>query len=89
MTDVDASTWEPGDPLHRNPNISHQSGIFSMRVDSFDSWSDAARWPVPNSRRLPPGDELGDLIEWHRRRRERLVSLQTRWIERYREGGTP
>lgn len=74
MSDLDPAAWEPGVPLYSRADHPHSCYLFNIRVDSVDDecrCGDAASWPEPVSgRKLSDGDELGDLIAWHRAARE-------------------
>ncbi len=75
------AVWQPGDALHRNPHVSHQSGFFSFRDDTPSTLGpgvDAARWPEGGTRPLKPGDELGDFIAEHHEMQRRLANRAAR-----------
>ena len=62
--------WVPGDPLWTRENHPNSNYLFNFRSDTDTevcNCPDAAQWPEPGSRyRLRDGDELGDLIDYHR-----------------------
>ena len=67
--------WQPGIPLHDRDNYrgTYVDGV-DLRPEPDDdrcACTDAATWPNPDrAHRLELGDELADLIAWHRRQRE-------------------
>jgi hypothetical protein len=73
---ADALFWRPGDPLHDPDGYrgTYIDGVYDLRFEPEDdrcACSDAATWPNPDrAHRLELGDELADLIAWHRRQRE-------------------
>jgi hypothetical protein len=76
---ADALFWRPGDPLHDRDNYrgTYVDGVYDLRPEPENETcicSDAASWPDPtcanNLHNLGDGDELADLIAWHRRQRE-------------------
>ncbi len=66
--------WQPGDPLNQWDSRPHMNvGLYNFRLDNDREechCADAASWPEPNHKWLPAGDEIGDLIAWHRAQRE-------------------
>lgn len=72
MSAEQAHEWEPGDPLY--PKGSYRDYLFNFRADAMgaEPGADAASWPEPGvaHRMLVDGDEIGDLIAWHRAQRE-------------------
>ena len=70
MTATPDEDWQPGDPLYRREDHTHSLYAFNFRSDPDGEechCSDAASWPEPTRHRaIKDGDELGDLIAWHR-----------------------
>ena len=62
--------WQPGDPLWTRENHPNSNYLYNWRTDTqveTCNCPDAAHWPEPGSRyRLRDGDELADLIDYHR-----------------------
>jgi len=70
--DLDPETWEPGVPLYPRSNHAHSQYLFNFREDpdSEGFCGDRADWPGQTTRRLPDGDEIGEVIEAERAWRE-------------------
>lgn len=67
--DVDPDTWEPGIPLYSKQAHAHSLYLYNFRDDPTSETcgcGDSARWPKPDSRHLPEGDELAKFIAEHR-----------------------
>ena len=68
--------WTPGDPLHDRDRYrgTYIDGVYDLRPEPADercACTDAASWPNPNRYQgIDEGDELAEVIAWHRRRRE-------------------